>query len=81
MVLSFALALLDLLYYLFAAYITPLSAYLRDYFGVLLTTPFTVAIFAGVYYLYKDFDRMLREGQAELLAPKDSGSSEDQRGP
>ena len=70
LVASFALALVDLLYYLFAAYITPLSPYLRDYFGVLLTTPFTVAIFAGVYYLHRDFDRLLRERQASTLVPQ-----------
>ena len=42
----------------------------------LLSLPIYILVFTGVYYMYRDFRQQLKERQAEILAPKQSGAGQ-----
>jgi hypothetical protein len=66
--LSFLTALVRALIFL-AAYSFPNAPGDYVYAGQLLGLPIVALILSGVYFLYRDFTRQLRQRQSELMAP------------
>jgi uncharacterized protein YneF (UPF0154 family) len=66
---SFATALLRAVCFFIAYALTNVPQETYIYAGQVLGLPIVVLVFFGVFFLYRDFTRQLRQRQSELIAP------------